>query len=90
MLSVHEVTTAYQGLVAISAVSIEAAKISSATLGGTVISADPCAISIWREIGRLPVTGIRLTAGERQIWDDRFWVSYDGPPETTVTIPCSR
>ena len=67
-------------------VSIEAAKISSATLGGTVISADPCAISIWREIGRLPVTGIRLTAGERQIWDDRFWVSYYGPPETTVTV----
>ena len=65
---------------------IDAAKIISATLGGTVISADPRTISIWRELGRLSNAGLALTAGEVQLWDDRFWVSYDGPPETAVTV----
>ena len=40
MLSVHEITTAYQGLVAISAVSIEVAK------GEIVIQGDRIGVSI--------------------------------------------
>jgi tRNA(Ile)-lysidine synthase len=62
----------------------------TATLGGTVVTAGPRSITVWRELGRLQAPEVKLTSvpsqSHRQIWDDRFWVSLEGAPGTTVTV----
>jgi tRNA(Ile)-lysidine synthase len=58
----------------------------SSTLGGAQISAGERYIRVWREAGRLSLPEVFLTVGERQLWDDRFWVSFTGEPGTPISV----
>ncbi len=79
-----------EALVSRIAAAGAAAGPTRATLGGTVITTRKNAITVWRELGRLEMSGVELTAATnhvpRQCWDDRFWVSIDCQRVATVTV----
>ncbi|MEQ1652541.1 MAG: tRNA lysidine(34) synthetase TilS [Hyphomicrobium sp.] len=68
------------------AVRLEAPDEIAVTLGGAMISAGMRYVRVWREPGRLSVPELTLTAGQRQLWDERFWVGYDGDAATAVKV----
>jgi tRNA(Ile)-lysidine synthase len=59
-------------------VRLDASAEIGATLGGAMISAGPRYMRVWREVGRLAMADVALTPGQRQIWDGRFWISFEG------------
>jgi tRNA(Ile)-lysidine synthase len=66
---------------------ISSAKESTmATLGGTQISVGLSSVRLWRELGRIAAADAGLLAGKRLLWDDRFWVNYEGDAGGEVTV----
>ena len=59
---------------------------SAATLGGAVVSWGSRYVRVWREMGRLTLPDLVLEAGNRQAWDARFWVSFNGSPKSPIRV----
>jgi tRNA(Ile)-lysidine synthase len=57
------------------ALRISGAEEIRTTLGGATFSVGPRALRVWREFGRIAPEPLQLVAGQRMLWDDRFWVA---------------